>query len=38
LIEVELMSTPISAGDFVVKKSSAEPSFSAIMAVPVAQC
>jgi hypothetical protein len=25
------MSTPISAGDFTVKMSSAEPSFSAIM-------
>ena len=32
LIDVELMSTPISAGDFTVKMSSAEPSFSAIMA------
>ena len=32
LIDVELMSTPISAGDFTVKMSRAEPSFSAIMA------
>ncbi len=31
LIEVELMSTPISAGDFVEKMSRAEPSFSPIM-------
>jgi hypothetical protein len=33
LIDVELMSTPINAGDFTVKMSRAELRFSAIMAV-----
>jgi hypothetical protein len=31
-IEVDAMSTPIKDGDFVLKKSSAEENFSAIMA------
>ena len=38
LIEVEAISTPISDGDFVLKKSSAEESFSATMALGQARC